>query len=546
MILHLLLGIATAFVLCGMYGVELINHRSPPGHDTIDVLLREAEEKLSHIMSRQTESLDATIQAYRVRRNQEPPKGFDQWYTLASKSNAILVEDMWDSIYEDLEAYRGTPPLLLQAQAHLVAKSSCPLISGFFVRSGNVTSTCEPDNFPCLEFQAMIGSIARWLPDMSIPVNGHASPRLIVPYVNDARSPHIGLLPIDDTALFTVPANTSTVWSEACPPSTPLGQSHIHAGRGVVDVSSSEARSQLPEDSWVSNTRTWRDVCQQPWLLKMHGALVRPNALNISQWLLPIFAPAKVSGIETAMLYPDTIYWAEDPDYHANVDVTKSWKSKSNKAFWRGSNTGGGHGPDNWHQFHRHRFVASTNASYLRGVKHRTQRDWVGFPSPVTTRMIQITEEHIDTGFNAIGCRDDRFRSTNGPCSYLDEHFHAATWEPLATVLSSYRYLFDIDGNSYSGRFRTLLLSESVVLKATIFREWHDDRLIPWLHFVPLTNHFGHDLWDVLDYLLDHEDKAAHIARSARSWALRVMRREDMELYLLRLLLEWARLTSLS
>jgi len=32
-----------------------------------------------------------------------------------------------------------------------------------------------------------------------------------------------------------------------------------------------------------------------------------------------------------------------------------------------------------------------------------------------------------------------------------------------------------------------LLGSRSVVLKQTLFKEWHDDRLVPWVHYVPVS-----------------------------------------------------------
>jgi len=48
-------------------------------------------------------------------------------------------------------------------------------------------------------------------------------------------------------------------------------------------------------------------------------------------------------------------------------------------------------------------------------------------------------------------------------------------------------------------------------------------------------------LWDVLEYFLKNEELRAKIAGEARRWANTVLRPVDMEIYLLRLLLEWAR-----
>ncbi|KAJ4307236.1 hypothetical protein N0V88_000616 [Collariella sp. IMI 366227] len=50
---------------------------------------------------------------------------------------------------------------------------------------------------------------------------------------------------------------------------------------------------------------------------------------------------------------------------------------------------------------------------------------------------------------------------------------------------------FDLDGNGISGRFLKLLASNSLVLKQTVLREWHDERLVPWLHYVPVSMEMG-------------------------------------------------------
>jgi hypothetical protein len=92
------------------------------------------------------------------------------------------------------------------------------------------------------------------------------------------------------------------------------------------------------------------------------------------------------------------------------------------------------------------------------------------------------------------------------------------------------------------------LRSGSVPIKATIYSEWHDDRLVPWLHFV--------DVYGILDYFVgtgdkkknvegnepvieSHDEAAKKIALKGREWANTVLRKEDMRIYLLRLLLEF-------
>jgi hypothetical protein len=43
------------------------------------------------------------------------------------------------------------------------------------------------------------------------------------------------------------------------------------------------------------------------------------------------------------------------------------------------------------------------------------------------------------------------------------------------------------NGNGLSGHFYRLLRSKSAVLKQTIYKEWHDDWLIPLVRYIPVN-----------------------------------------------------------
>lgn len=53
----------------------------------------------------------------------------------------------------------------------------------------------------------------------------------------------------------------------------------------------------------------------------------------------------------------------------------------------------------------------------------------------------------------------------------------------------SYKYLIDLDGMSYSGRFMALLASDSAVLKSTVYKEFFSDWIQPW--YVVLTRSYS-------------------------------------------------------
>jgi hypothetical protein len=93
-----------------------------------------------------------------------------------------------------------------------------------------------------------------------------------------------------------------------------------------------------------------------------------------------------------------------------------------------------------------------------------------------------------------------------------------------------------------------------------VYRQWYDARLVPWLHYIPLDNTLV-DLYGVMEFFVGyhtkkkadggndarlssrfaHEEEAHRIAEGSKDWANKVLRREDMLIYVYRLLLEYAR-----
>lgn len=93
----------------------------------------------------------------------------------------------------------------------------------------------------------------------------------------------------------------------------------------------------------------------------------------------------------------------------------------------------------------------------------------------------------------------------------------------------------------------------------TTLQEWYSERLMPWLHFVPIDIRFqalhstlayfngmqGKGLINGRDVpMQSRADNAKWIAQEGKKWASKVIRREDAEVYLFRLLLEWGRVVN--
>ncbi|KAJ8603119.1 hypothetical protein MRB53_042261 [Persea americana] len=107
-----------------------------------------------------------------------------------------------------------------------------------------------------------------------------------------------------------------------------------------------------------------------------------------------------------------------------------------------------------------------------------------------------------------------------------------------------YRYLLDIDGNAFSGRFYAFLESKSLTFKMNIFQEWHEEWIKPWVHYIPLSLR-GDDALEAVRFVSQESEGlrvASQITEAGRLWAKEGLREADLEAWFFRLLLEYGRL----
>jgi hypothetical protein len=79
-----------------------------------------------------------------------------------------------------------------------------------------------------------------------------------------------------------------------------------------------------------------------------------------------------------------------------------------------------------------------------------------------------------------------------------------------------------------------------LVFKIAVFREWHDEWLKPWAHYIPFSL-TGDEYVETMRYF-ESEDEgktaAPRLAQQSRNWAKGSLRNEDLEVWFFRLLLE--------
>ena len=89
--------------------------------------------------------------------------------------------------------------------------------------------------------------------------------------------------------------------------------------------------------------------------------------------------------------------------------------------------------------------------------------------------LAKLNEEIMDAAFvKAVGVD-----SYPGGQAALERDHRFGDTVPLGKHWS-YKYLIDMDGMSYSGRFLAFLASDSVPIKSTVYDEFFTDWIQPW------------------------------------------------------------------
>lgn len=160
------------------------------------------------------------------------------------------------------------------------------------------------------------------------------------------------------------------------------------------------------------------------------------------------------------------------------------WKEKKPKVFWRGSATGVYHDMNTaWYKSQRERLHVFANNETTDKVPILVDRAESGGGIRTEDYSVKnMGERWFDVGLagGPVQC-DDK----DGSCEALSKAFKWRKYMNKEESVAN-KFVIDIDGNAWSSRFRRLLNSNNVVLKASMYPEWLSHLLIPWYHYVPI------------------------------------------------------------
>lgn len=484
----------------------------------VEIIINKAKNDFEISQQKQSQSYLAAYNEYQHRYGIEPPPGFKEWYEFATFHHSPIIDEFDTISHGILPLLKLSGKEILGATKALQDHSNGEIWDCTFSAQGETYCTNPHRSFDRhiqLLFNTLLGDLKLDIPNVRFLVNHLDEPRALLPPVSRETGSHYDLrLNLTDLSHQST-YDAITRWCAS------QNQGRDRGGKNSIQTFG------LP---FITDPKSAMDLCQHPEYTKQHGLLISPTSFRLIEGPVPVLSTGSLSTMSD-ILYPSPAYMEPEFLYVDQNDV--EWDKKYNKLYWAGSTTGGFALDDKWQNYHRQRFITfaqnldKQEYYYLQKKGNNIER----------MKIPLIDKKLFDTFFTKIfqcgrkSCRDQRLFFNTKSWAHKDEAFKS-------------KLVFDMDGNGISGRYYKLLASRSTPLKQTLLREWHDDRLVPWVHYVPVSQSMD-ELPELILYLTSThsgQKRAKEIADQGRKWFRKAFRDIDFTIYTYRLLLELARL----
>ncbi|KAK4054576.1 Protein O-glucosyltransferase 2 [Microbotryomycetes sp. JL201] len=497
--------------------VEYVPEQPHPIHLLIDKAKRDWDKKLK----RQSTSLADAVDEYERRYGRRPPKGFAEWWDFAQQVN-FQMPDEFDSLNENLLPFLALPPSKNQERSEKIQFDkdfwiqdkafTIQIQDGAISVHGPMARSLENPDERSTQAHKMIKDLAGRLPDMNVTVTGHDNPWVVLSGEARSRlkSRGRGGLLIEKEEEDEVHDNWDyDGWAVACPPHSPL-RSEPRFDERVKNIRAVPER----HPSFIQDHVAAMDLCDHPTFQPIHGFSAWPGPRP--GLLYPLFTFTRTAWHADLLMPPIDQYdrpIGNDPD----------WEDKKHDKMSEDAT------------------LSQQSGNLTLQVAAKDKDSMLGPVEDFDASAQELAASYFDVKF--LG----KPQQCGDACDEIQREFEWDKWMS-ADEQNEYKYVIDVDGNGWSGRFHRLMTSKSLVLKSTIFPEWYADRIQPWLHYVPIAPDYS-DLWAAMAFFKGdlagrgaHDAMAKEIAYNGRQWAAEFWRWEDMQVYLYRLLLEYARI----
>ncbi|KAJ7058159.1 glycosyl transferase family 90-domain-containing protein [Mycena amicta] len=481
----------TIIVIVGLLVLAAMTLRRPPKpipqfikgpwHDFSSLVNADVDR----LLAQQSSTLEQATSRYRLRNRRDPPPGYEQWYSFAQKHSCLV--DEYEQISRDFEPFyqlaEDDPTFFsrMAERASTKVKKNGVGMTTGVFKSHKFRLTDSQSTLYSGDWPRTLSRFASFMPDMSIILNGRDEPRSLF----NTRKPNMrerALNASDKTPFEISPHPTDSFFRDE------MGCIIPNRPTGFTEPANDAS-----------------------------GFMLYASSTQFATDLLPVLSMTKISPCFADILVPSEFYYADSnwsPKYPYPDSV--NWTDKIPQLYWRGMTSGGHVYKGNYHNFPRFRIV-----DIARSRRGRKLMD------------VAISKFHDD--LCGKGCNGKKIKAEYGVTDKSAPREEGY----------KYKYVVDLDGNSFSGRYLGLLRSGSLVFKATVFSEYFNDWIRPYEHYIPILPDLS-DLLDKIEWARANDAEARRIQQAGQVFAKRIMTDSQNDCYFSLVLLEWGRLQGMA
>ncbi|KAF7323933.1 CAP10 domain-containing protein [Mycena kentingensis (nom. inval.)] len=454
-----------------------------------------SHRKVDAYFARQSSTLEQAASRYRLQNGRAPPAGYAEWFEFAREHKCLIdeyaqiardFEPFYQLADEDPEYFKR----VLDAASDKIHAYGMGLTTGVF-ENGEFSYNDRHAVMYTNSWPRTMARFAHLMPNMSLILNGRDEPRVLFNYRKIPEDMRHQALAEPDALLFQHSPKPTGFYLK-----NTMGCLIPNADKGFTEAGNDASAFM----QYASST-------------------------EFTTGLSPVLSVTKVSPCFSDILVPSEFYYSDSEfaaryAYPDNVD----WSNKTEQIYWRGSSTGGHitsptvSPTSDYHTFPRFRLVDIS----------RTERG-----KPLMDVALSAFHDYLCNGCDAEGIKAE----------YGIVRAGSEVKAPREEVYR-YKYLMDVDGNSFSGRYHGLLKSGSLVFKSTIFTEYFSDWLQPYEHYIPVMPDLS-DLLDKIEWAKANDAEARAIQQAGKAFADRVLTDAQFDCYFSLVLLEWGRLQAI-
>lgn len=444
----------------------------------IELLVKQAKTKHVMMVNRQSKTLDQAITEYKRRYSRNPPPGFDHWYKAAVEANVPIIDE-YDTIMVAFDPFWSISGKEIRARVHeaiFPPVGKTPVI-GVHLQDQNVSLTYNDNMYGPWKATTLKDWIEHYMdhiPDMNIAFNAHDEPEVVIPrdqldrslegcpapqnYEVDRANEQLGTHDLE--VIYFDSLQRHRTWDRGIQ-SCPLNSPSRSRQSSKPDKSADSSEGPL----FIQNITRATDVCEETDAASLHGFFTSPDGFSLTSSLVPIFSKSKPSSFQDLLLpavdYDSRLSEGMYKEYHPDDDMP--WEQKKNHLYWAGKTIDGYYRNSNWKNMQRVRFVKNTNnASLPVSLLHWDEKSgrWEAHND-----TMESLSKYVDVKFTAQDMCDEQI------CKEMKDPKNGVVWKDKEPPNEPYanRFLMDVDGHTFTERFRRLLSSRSVVFKMTMF-----------------------------------------------------------------------------